>query len=280
MTLAVRFPETTPSGELRASLGGVEVTGTSVSALATAFAVDRYATAVDMGRCSAALAAQDTVLLTHCHSDHVAGLVAWLSAHTRRHRERPTRVVVPAARRQPLLEALAVWPDLEGVRRRVDLDRALTAALPGDTVDLGDGGRARAFAVHHSTPSLGWTILEAGRPRPVVVFTGDGTVEPFHADPSLLDAEAAVVDCSFIEPGTRVAARLGGHGHLQDWVELLGVLPCDTLVLAHLQPEVTAQDVLARLDEASATDGPVIVPWVTAGDTGPDAGVGAGHRRT
>ncbi len=279
MTVAVRFPEITHSGELRARLGGVDVTGTSVSALATAFAVDRYATAIDMGRCSAALAAQDTVLLTHCHSDHVAGLVAWLSAHTRRHRERPTRVVVPAARRQALLEALAVWPDLDGVRRRVDLDQALTAAQPGDTVELGGDSRARAFAVHHSTPSLGWTILEAGRPRPVLVFTGDGTVEPFRADPSLLDAEAAVVDCSFIEPGTRVAARLGGHGHLQDWIELLGVLPCDTLVLAHLQPEVTAQVMLACLDKASPPDGPVIVPWVAAGGASPDAGVGDRHRR-
>ena len=36
-------------------------------------------------------------------------------------------------------------------------------------------------------------------------------IEPFRDDPGLLDSEIAVVDCSFIDPGTRVAARLGGH---------------------------------------------------------------------
>ena len=86
----VRFP-TESGGELRLEVDGLEVVGTSIGALATAFAVDRFKAAVDMGRCSALLAAQDTVLLTHCHADHVAGLIAWLSAHTRRFRGRPSR---------------------------------------------------------------------------------------------------------------------------------------------------------------------------------------------
>ena len=94
-----------------------------------------------------------------------------------------------------------------------------------------------------------------------MVFAGDGTVEPFRTDPSLLDAEVAVVDCSFIDPGTRVAARLGGHGHIMDWIELLPDLSCDALVLAHLPPEATAEAILERLPEdlpGTAT----IVPWL------------------
>ena len=103
----VRFPTVSADlWELQLDTAGVAIAGVSIAALATAFAVDRFKTAIDMGRCSALLAAQETVLLTHCHSDHVAGLIAWFSAHTRRHRGRPTRVVVPDGRRAELRAAL------------------------------------------------------------------------------------------------------------------------------------------------------------------------------
>ena len=258
----VRFPGL-PSDdwELRLDVDGNSIAGASVAALATAFAVDRFNTAIDMGRCSALLARQETVLLTHCHSDHVAGLIAWLSAHTRRHRDRPTRVVVPAQRRNELLAALQIWPDLDGVRRRIDLDVTLVSALPGDTVELAGCGTAKAFAVRHNTASLGWAITADDEIRSTLVFAGDGTVEPFRTDPALLDAQIAVVDCSFIDPGTRVAARLGGHGHLADWIELLPELTCDALVLAHLQPETTAEGGLDRLPEHLPGTA-IVVPWV------------------
>jgi hypothetical protein len=95
-----------------------------------------------------------------------------------------------------------------------------------------------------------------------MVFAGDGTVEPFRANPALLDSEIAVVDCSFIDPGTRVAARLGGHGHLTDWIELLPELSCNALVLAHLPPGASAEIILERLP-AELPGTATIVPWVT-----------------
>lgn len=259
----VRFPTLTRDAwELTIELDGERLTGVSVAALATAFAVEPHRTAVDMGRCSARLAAQDTVLLTHCHSDHVAGLIAWLSAHTRRHRDRTTRVVLPEDRRAGLLAALQLWPDLDGVRRRVDLDRTLVGVAVGDTVTLTGPAVATALPVRHNTTSVGWAISDRPGSRPAMVFAGDSTVEPFRNDPGLLDAAVAVVDCSFIEPGTRVAARLGGHGHLADWLELLPDLSCNALVLAHLQPEVTAESLLAHLpDELPGRA--TVVPWVT-----------------
>lgn len=258
----LRFPTfATDPWELCLDLEDHSVTGASVAALATAFAIDRFSTAIDMGRCSALLAAQETVLITHCHSDHVAGLIAWLSAHTRRHRGRPTRVVVPEEKRADLLAALEVWPDLDGVRRRVSFEEALMGASPGDTFELAGGGTATAFAVRHNTAAVGWCVTTADRTRPAMSFAGDGTVEPFRNDPTLLDAEIAVVDCSFIDPGTRVAARLGGHGHLADWMELLPEIHCDHLVLAHLPPGTTANNMLDRLpDELPGTA--TVVPWV------------------
>jgi hypothetical protein len=79
-----------------------------------------------------------------------------------------------------------------------------------------------------------------------------------------------------------VAARLGGHGHLQDWIELLPVLRCDALVLAHLPAEATA-DQITRL-VGNIEEGPLIVPWLDpgrAGSTpgGPGAGTCTGTTR-
>jgi len=229
--------------------------------LATAFVMEEFRAAVDMGRCSASLAAQETVLLSHCHSDHVAGLVAWLSAHTRRFEGSPTRIVVPTDRRDALLHALEVWPELDGVRRRVRLDDVVIPAAAGDVVDLFGGGTARAFAVHHSVPSLGWAVSGPDRRRPIFAFAGDGTVLPFEEDPSLLDATMAIVDCSFVEDGTRVAARLGGHGHLLDWMALLPRLACDVLVLAHLPDDVEAGRMLELLEPLPGLR-PIVVPWL------------------
>jgi ribonuclease Z len=262
-SIRIRFPDQAPGSpaELRLVWEGLELVGTSVATLATAFAVETFRTAIDMGRCSAVLAAQETVLLTHCHSDHIAGLVAWLSAHTRRFQWAPTRIVLPASRRDTLLAALEIWPELDGVRRRVRLTDVVIAASPGDRVELANGGWARAFAVHHSVPSLGWAIGRTGSDRPDFAFAGDGTPRPFEEKPGLLDAAVALVDCSFIDDGTRVAARLGGHGHIQDWLALLSSLPCDALVLAHLPAEATAEAVTAKLHRTPAA-GPTVVPWM------------------
>ena len=131
----------------------------------------------------------------------------------------------------------------------------------GDVVALAEGGAARAFGIHHSVPSLGWALSGSDNQRPTFAFAGDGTVLPFENDPSLLDATVAVVDCSFVDSGTRVAARLGGHGHIQDWINLAPQLPCDVLVLAHLPPEATAEGLLASLRELGP-DSPIVVPWM------------------
>ena len=253
--------------ELRLSVAGRDLVGVSIGAIATAFAIPGLDAAVDMGRCSPLLAAQGTVLLSHCHSDHVAGLVAWLSAHTRRYPGHTTRIVLPGERREALLTALTAWPDLDGVRRRVRLEEVLVAAAPGDRVELAGGvAAASAFAGRHHTAALGWALTLAGASRPWAVLAGDSTVEPFAKRPELLDAAVAVVDCSFVEPGTRVAARLGGHGHLSDWLELAPRLACDTLVLAHLPPEPDLSRMAAAV--AGLPRGLRVVAWVAPPSSG------------
>jgi ribonuclease BN (tRNA processing enzyme) len=249
--------------ELEWREGSDRLIGRSTAALATAWAVPRWGVAVDMGRCSPVLAAQGTVLLTHCHADHSAGLIAWLSARVLRIGDTAPRIVVPAERRDTLLSALTAWPDLSSVRRRVDLEAVVIPAEAGNTVALTGDGAATAFPIRHSVPSLGWKVgPKTDGAEPWAVLAGDSTVEPFVADPDLLTGHLAIVDCSFVDPGRRVAARLAGHGHLADWLDLAPRLRCRHLILAHLPPEVDAPRMEELLAEAAVPTSVTLVGWV------------------
>ncbi len=265
---ALELPSTTSDPwELEWREGSDRLIGRSTAALATAWALPRWGAAVDMGRCSPVLAAQGTVLLTHCHADHSAGLIAWLSARVLRFGDTAPRIIVPAERRDTLLAALTAWPDLSSVRRRADLESAVIPAEAGDAVALTGDGMATAFPIRHSVPSLGWKIgPKTGGVEPWAIFAGDSTVEPFVADPDLLTGHLAIVDCSFVDPGRRVAARLAGHGHLADWLDLAPRLRCQRLVLAHLPPEVDAAGLLELLHTTQTQGTARLLPWVPPSD--------------
>ncbi len=243
---SIRFPRAAGGGyspELELRVGGLKLRGTSVAARATAFAVPALGVALDVGRMSPTMAEQPVVLLSHGHLDHLSGVLAYLNVRARFHTGEPTHLVAPAPVAAALRQALAVMPGMESVRKRLRLDDAVGGAEPGDAVAL-PGGTATAFALDHGVPALGWSLRRPRRARPDLVYAADGSTAPFAADPALLDARTAVVECTFVETNRRVAARLAKHAHLKDWVEIAGALRCDNLVLAHL-PTLPA----ARIEE-------------------------------
>jgi ribonuclease Z len=244
--------------ELELQLGGITLAGTSVAARATGFAVPELGVALDVGRLTQRLAAQPVVLLSHGHLDHLAGILAYLNVRARFHAGAPPRVAAPRAVSEPLLAALAVMPGMEAVRKRLRLEDTVLGVEPGETVAV-PGGGATAFAVDHGVPSLGWALRRPGEQRPCLVYAGDGTVEPFAAEPSLLDAATAVVECTFVERNRRIAARLARHAHILDWVEAAPALRCDRLVLAHLPPLPAAELVALAAPLAAAFAGELVL---------------------
>lgn len=221
--------------ELELALGGVSLRGTSIAARATAFAVPELGVCLDCGRLTPVLAEQPVVLLSHAHLDHLAGILAYLNLRARFFAGIPPRVHCPGEVAGALRLALEVMPGMESVRKRLRLDKVIVAATPGVEVPL-PCGTAVPFAADHGVPTLGWALRLPGAARAALVYAADGSVAPFRADPSLLDAGAALVECTFPERNRRFAARLARHAHLLDWVELAPRLSCDTLVLCHLPP--------------------------------------------
>jgi len=221
--------------ELELEIGGLTLRGTSVAARATAFAVPEFGVALDVGRMSPAIAEQPVVLLSHGHLDHLSGVLAYLNVRARFHTGEATRLVAPESVAGPLRGALAAMPGMESVRKRLRLEEAIVGVAPGDRVEV-PGGSAVPFAVDHGVPTLGWALRRPRRRRPHLVYASDGSTGPFAADPSLLDAAVAVVECTFLGRNRKVAARLAKHAHLLDWLALAPALRCDYLVLAHLPP--------------------------------------------
>ena len=259
--LRTRFPDTVSAGgpvELELRLGAVTLRGSSVAARATAFAVPEAGAALDLGRLSQAVISQPVVLVSHAHLDHLSAVLAYLNVRARFHAGRPPLLVLPEEGAGPLRRALEVMPGLDSVRKRFDLAEIVRGAVPGDVVTL-PGGTAEAFALDHSVPALGWRIGDGGG-RPALVYALDSGTAPFSADPSLLDAGASVVECTFVERNRRVAARMSKHAHLRDWEELAPRLTCDHLVLAHLPPvgAERLRELLAPLAEAFPG---TLVPW-------------------
>jgi len=228
------------SPELELRLAGVTLRGTSVAARATAFAVTEFGVALDVGRMSPTIAAQPVVLLSHGHLDHLSGILACLNVRARFHKGEPTRLVVPEGIAGPLGQALALMPGMESVRKRLRLEDVIVGVRAGERVDV-PGGTAVPFVVDHSVATLGWALRRPRKRRPIFVYASDGSTEPFVAEPGLLDAGVAVVECTFLERNRKVAARLAKHAHLSDWVALAPELRCDHLVLAHLPPMPAGQ---------------------------------------
>ncbi len=240
---AVEFPRAAEGGyspELELRLAGLTLRGTSIAARATAFAVPALGVALDVGRMSPAVADQSVVLLSHGHLDHLSGVLAYLNVRARFHGGEPTRLIAPAPVADALRAALAVMPGIESVRKRLRLDDVIVGAAPGDTVPLARGS-ATAFALDHGVPALGWSLRRQRRRRAELVYAADGSTAPFAADPALLDARVAIVECTFVENNRRLAARLAKHAHLKDWIEIAPALRCDHLVLAHLPPLPAAE---------------------------------------
>ncbi len=258
------FPELVPGGaprELEAEVGGLHLRGSSVAARATSFAVPEFGVALDLGRLSEVIVAQPVVLLSHAHLDHSAALLAYLNLRARFHPGDPPQVVVPEALVAPFLTALAAMPGLESVRKRLDLHAVLRGASDGDEIPI-PGGTARAFSRQHSVPTLGWALRRQGEPRPRLVYAADGLAAQFQFRPELLDAEVAVVECSFVDGNHRLAAALAAHTHLADWLELAPRLSARVVVLAHL-PALPRHELAAALRPLAAVlpPGCRLVAW-------------------
>lgn len=189
----------------------------------------------------------DTVLISHLHGDHFAGLpflfleYTWLGR-----RRRPLRIVGPPGTEERVLALVqTLYPSPDGNPLPVPLE--FTEVLPDRPLRIGEA-EVSPFRVPHQEHeiSLGFRLTIDGR---VIVYSGDtGWTEQLVSQAR--DADLFICECSFFD------TRVWFHLDYPRLDENRGLLGARRMVLTHLGSEVLARR--SQIDMELAQDGLIV----------------------
>ncbi|MEM1024885.1 MAG: MBL fold metallo-hydrolase [Myxococcota bacterium] len=250
--------------------GNFVVWGRAIGGVETCYQVPAFDLNMDIGRCPDGAESQRTLLLTHGHIDHAAGLPYFVSLRSMYGRP-PPKIYCPAASRPALLAVLEAWDRLQTDALQCEL----VGVEPGHRVPLGHGRTALAVPAHHRIETVGWVVLEGHsrlRPdlkghseqdirdrarageevtvkdeRPVLCYTGDTTIETLD-DPTVRSCRILFIECTFFGSTVRRrGAKFGGHIHLNHLAERAEELKNEQLVLTHVSQRHDEKTILREL---------------------------------
>jgi len=257
---------------MRLEVGGHVIEAHSEGGIETCFQVPAFDVCLDIGRCPPGAAARSTLLLTHGHIDHAAGLPYWISMRSMGG-QHATRVFVPKAAFGPIQRILAAWTELQADTEVCDL----VALEPGARVPV-RGGYAMTFASPHRIACLGYTLYRQIRKlkpdlvglqsaeiqarkrageaiddvieRAEVCFPGDTRIEVLEREPSVRASRVLLLECTFLGASpTREHAREGGHVHLDDIAERASLFENEVVVLTHFSRRYSSDEIRAAVEK-------------------------------
>jgi ribonuclease Z len=252
------------------TLAGHQIEAVSVAGVETCFQLPALDLAFDIGRCPDGAERLSTLLLTHGHIDHAAGLPYYVAMRDLVGAP-PPRVFAPQEAVEALRDILAAWHRLQGAT-----ECEIKPVRPGDEIALGSGHLARAFRSPHRIACCGYTISSrkkklrpdlAGRStqeiaalarggeevnvtveQPEICFPGDTLADVIDLEPSVRKARLLLLECSFVGPDVDVAfARRRGHVHLDEIAARADAFENEVILLTHLSRRHRPEDVARAL---------------------------------
>lgn len=249
-----------PGHPLRLELGQEKVIAFSISALSTYALLPELNCAFDMGDCLLEAVPIERVFVTHPHGDHTRCLFRHESLR-RLMGMAPAAYYVPESTLPGFSELAQAWRRLENVREGRYAPPDLRGLKPGEEVMLHRQLALRAFAVRHTAPSLGYTLLDVrkklkaeyqGTPGhelarlrregvafeeehrlPRLTFIGDSTIETLYDQPHVGESRVLFLEVTFLLDGEQELAARRGHTHIDDLVRFIADCP-DTLNNEHI----------------------------------------------
>lgn len=246
------------SGELsELKVEGLTLRGVTKGGVETCLMVPELKLMFDIGRCPPGALKFGTLLASHGHADHLAGLPYYVS---QRHlmRQGPPTVRFPAEIADPLERIFEAWREIEDFSLEVDLQ----PTSPGDRFHVGKDLRITALRTTHRVPSLAYVVerisrrLKAeyqGRPgpeirdlkmqgvelteehvEPLLCVTGDTQIEFFLDHPLARRCRVLVHEVTAFDDRRDVAeTRKWGHTHVDEMIEHAEKFEGQALVLVH-----------------------------------------------
>jgi ribonuclease Z len=235
------------------------VLGYSVAGEETVLQLPELNVNFDIGKCPRPVLTSDYCLLSHGHIDHSAGIPYYLSQRFFQGMS-PGTILCPAKIAQPLSDIIHSWAGLEG---KVTEHRIVPMNV-GDEFELRKGLIARAFAVRHTVPSLGFLLIDRREKLradllaqnlpghilrqmkekgekitytldvPLVAYTGDTSMGETLVQHGVAEAKVLITECTFFENDHKKRARQGQHMHVTEFLEVLPQLKNELIILSHV----------------------------------------------
>jgi len=235
------------------------VLGYSVAGEETVLQLPELNVNFDIGKCPRPVLTSDYCLLSHGHIDHSAGIPYYLSQRFFQGMS-PGTILCPAKIAQPLSDIIHSWAGLEG---KVTEHRIVPMNV-GDEFELRKGLIARAFAVRHTVPSLGFLLIDRREKLradllaqnlpghilrqmkekgekitytldvPLVAYTGDTSMGETLVQHGVAEAKVLITECTFFENDHKNRARQGQHMHVTEFLEVLPQLKNELIILSHV----------------------------------------------
>ncbi len=268
--------------EVELCVGGLTLQGVAQGGVETCISARELGVVFDIGRCPHSALKFGTLLASHGHGDHLAGVHYYASQRSLMRLAVP-RVCVPIEIVEPLERIFAAWREIEDY----DLQVELHGVAPGDELALDSRGiLAVAERSVHRVPSLAWTIEreahsllpefqglageEIGRLRkqgvtvtqakrtPWLCVTGDTQIDYFLSSPRCRSARVLVHEVTSWDQQRDVeTTRKWGHTHVKEMIEASERFEGEALVLVHRSlrhSKAQAEHLVAEQFPASVRD--------------------------
>ena len=258
-------------GRVRIEAAGIVIEGVSLAGHESFYKLPGLHLLLEFGRAPEDTVSYATVLLSHGHLDHAAGL----AHHASRRRLAglpPARVFVPAEAVPDIETWVAASERLEDVSYGIEI----LAARPGESAQLRRDLLVRFLPGRHRVATVGYLLCEIrnklrdefiGRSgaeiaalrgqgveitrreeMPLLAYPGDCGVEIFEAVPELFTARVLLIECSFLLPEDVGRARGYGHLHLDDFLERADLFENEAVVLTHFSQRYHPDEIRRALE--------------------------------
>lgn len=238
-------------------MGDFALAGYSVAGEESIIIAPELDVCFDIGKCPREALNVNTVLLSHGHMDHVAGLPYYFAQRDFQGMPVGT-AVVPADLVEPLIDLMKAWGNVEG---HVAPYR-FVGLRPGEDYEIRRGLVARTFPTRHVVASLGYSVIDVRQklkdefiglegPQlvelkqkgveitrrvevPLVAYLGDTGKANYASLPCVAQAKVLLIECTFFDEDHIKRARAGRHVHILDLPDMLEGMQNEKIVIIHV----------------------------------------------